>query len=205
MAILAALGSSWMPSAGFGLGAWPGDLPGEGGLAVGVDLANTALRECAQHYDGAALADLRQLPFPDATFDCIVSSHVMGHVPLEAKEAVAAEIARLLRPGGLTVHVIETDSRHPLIERAKRHPESYRRSLIDPDGHVGLELADTAIERFRRHGLEPVEATPLETGPFHPRLTVKWFGDEYAERDDVFRGLVDHARKQRSIRRCGWP
>ena len=164
-------------------------------LAIGVDLAQTALRECAERYDGAALADLRRLPFPDGVFDCIVSSHVMGHVPLEAKEAVAAEIARLLRPGGLTVHVIETDSKHPLIERAKRHPKSFKRRLIDPDGHVGLELADSAIARFRRHGLEPIEAVPMETGPIHPRLAVKWFANEYAERDEVLRGLADRAQR----------
>lgn len=164
-------------------------------LAVGVDLAQSALRDCAQHYDGAALADLRRLPFPDGSFDCIVSSHVMGHVPPEAKEAVIAEIARLLRPGGVTVHVIETDSEHPLVQRAKADPELFRRYLIEPDGHVGLELVPRVLDRFRRHGLEPVEVVPMETGPFHPRLAVKWFGGEYAEQNEHFARIVDRARK----------
>ena len=164
-------------------------------LAVGVDLAHAALRDCAAHYDGASLADLRRLPFPDGSFDCIVSSHVMGHVPFETKDSVVGEIARLLRPGGRTVHVIETDSDHPLIARAKERPDLYERSLIEPDGHVGLELAPKVIERFRRHGLEPVEATPMETGPFHPRLLVKWFGGGYAERGEPFGKLVQQARR----------
>ena len=164
-------------------------------LAIGVDLAHAALRDCARRYDGAALADLRRLPFPDGAFDCIVSSHVMGHVPPEAKDAVLSEVARLLRPGGRTVHVIETDSRHPWIERAKQSPELYERNLIAPDGHVGLELAPAVVERFRRHGLEPVEAAPLETGEFHPRLIVKWFGGEYAARDEHFARLVERARR----------
>ena len=43
--------------------------------------------------------------------------------------------------------------------------------------------------------LEPVESAPLETGPFHPRLLVKWFGDEFAERDERFAALVERARK----------
>jgi SAM-dependent methyltransferase len=163
-------------------------------LAVGVDLAQVALRDCARHYDLAALADLRRLPFRDGSFDCIVSSHVMGHVPLAAKEDVLAEVARLLRPGGVTAHVIETDSKHPLVRLAKREPEQYRRRLIEPDGHVGLELVPAVVERFRRHGLVPVEATPLDTGPFHPRLIVKWFGNEYAERDEQFARLVRSAK-----------
>ena len=164
-------------------------------LAVGADLAQTALRDCAQRYDGAALADLARLPFADATFDCIVSSHVMGHVPFDAKEAVVSEIARLLRPGGVTAHVIETDSRHPLMRLAKADPDLYRRCLIEPDGHVGLELVPAIVDRFRRHGLEPVEAVPMETGPFHPRLTVKWFGNEYAERDERFHRLATQAQR----------
>jgi SAM-dependent methyltransferase len=164
-------------------------------LAVGVDLAHAALRDCARHYDGAALADLGRLPFPGGAFDCIVSSHVMGHVPPAAKESVIAEIARLLRPGGLTVHVIETDSEHPLVKLAKADPALYRRHLIEPDGHVGLELAPAAIERFRRHGLEPLETAPMETGPFHPRLLLKWFGAGYAERDERFARLAARARR----------
>ena len=164
-------------------------------LAVGVDLAHGALRECAQHYDGAALAELTRLPFADQAFDCVVSSHVLGHVPFEAKESVLSEIARLLVPGGVTVHVIETDSRHPLIELAKAEPELYRRRLIEPDGHVGLELAPAVVERFRRHGLAPIELAPMETGPFHPRLAVKWFDNEYAERDERFAHLTASARR----------
>jgi SAM-dependent methyltransferase len=164
-------------------------------LAVGVDLAHSALCECAQHYDGAALAELARLPFADGTFDCIVSSHVMGHIPIDKKESVLSEITRLLAPEGVTVHVIETDSEHPLIELAKTAPELYRRRLIEPDGHIGLELAPAVVERFRRHGLQPLEAAPMETGPFHPRLTVKWFGNEYAERYERFDQLTARARR----------
>jgi SAM-dependent methyltransferase len=164
-------------------------------LAVGVDLARSALQDCARNYDGAALADLARLPFPDGSFDCVVSSHVMGHVPIEGKETVLSEIARVLRPGGVTAHVIETDSEHPLVELAKADRALYRRRLIDPDGHVGLELVPAVVERFRHHGLEPVEASPFETGPFHPRLLVKWFGNEYAEGDERFGRLVAGARR----------
>jgi hypothetical protein len=106
---------------------------------------------------------------------------------------VLAEIARLLQTGGVTAHVIETDSEHPLTLLAKAQPELYRRYLIEPDGHVGLELVPAVIERFRRHGLEPIEAIPMETASFHPRLIVKWFRNEYAERNNEVARLVEQA------------
>lgn len=53
-----------------------------------------------QAYDG------HRLPFPDNSFDLVYSSHVMEHVahfgPFQA------EMARVLRPGGLALHVVPT-------------------------------------------------------------------------------------------------
>jgi SAM-dependent methyltransferase len=43
-------------------------------------------------------ADALQLPFPDASFDRIIASEVMEHIPDDA--AAAKELARVLRPGG---------------------------------------------------------------------------------------------------------
>jgi SAM-dependent methyltransferase len=150
-------------------------------LAIGVDLAHSALTECAQHYDGTVEASLEALPFADSSFDCVVSSHVLRHVPFAAKPAVAAEIVRVLRPGGRTVHVIETDGKHPLTKLSKQHPELYRRYLIDPDGHVGLDEPAEALQRFERAGLRLIEAIPWENGPLHPRLAVKWFDNEHRQ------------------------
>jgi SAM-dependent methyltransferase len=41
-----------------------------------------------------------RLPVPDASQDHVVSSLALHHVPAEEKERLAAEIARVLRPGG---------------------------------------------------------------------------------------------------------
>jgi SAM-dependent methyltransferase len=164
-------------------------------LAVGADLAAPALRECATHYDGAALADLRRLPFPDGAFDCVVSSHVLGHVPPASKARVFGEIDRVLAPGGWTVHIVETDGAHPLAERAKRWPELYRRYWIEPDGHVGLEPPAAAVERFRAHGYAVEAALPMEAATLQPRLIVKWFDNEYRRRDAEIDRLVERARR----------
>lgn len=48
------------------------------------------------------LVDLnRRLPFPDATFDGVFSEHVLEHFSLEEGMALAQEVHRLLKPGGI--------------------------------------------------------------------------------------------------------
>lgn len=46
-------------------------------------------------------ADLRSLPFPDASFDFVFASHVLEHVDEDAK--AIAEIRRILSPDGIGV------------------------------------------------------------------------------------------------------
>ena len=59
----------------------------------------TALQMRAWHYAGLdVISDIARLPFADATFDAVLCSEVIEHVP--APIAVIAELARVLRPGG---------------------------------------------------------------------------------------------------------
>jgi SAM-dependent methyltransferase len=48
---------------------------------------------------GVVAGDLRRLPFPDATFDRVIASEVLEHIPQD--ELAIAELVRVLRPGGL--------------------------------------------------------------------------------------------------------
>jgi SAM-dependent methyltransferase len=47
---------------------------------------------------GAARADALALPFPDGSFDHVIASEVLEHIPDDAR--AMREIARVLRPGG---------------------------------------------------------------------------------------------------------
>ncbi len=65
--------------------------------------------------DQARLKTIREpyaLPFADDTFDFIVSHQVFEHV--QHPEVACRELARILRPGGLSIHVFP--SRYRLIE-----------------------------------------------------------------------------------------
>ncbi len=149
---------------------------------VGIDLARNALGECAEHYRLAVQGTLGALPFRDECFDCVVTSHVLGHVPAAEKDHLLAELARVLKKGGRTLHVIETDSRHPLVRFAKQEPDLFERHFIEPDGHVGLETGSAVLERFARHGLRCRRFFQMDAGVFHPRLFLKFFDNEYRRR-----------------------
>ena len=45
-------------------------------------------------------ADMRKLPFPDASFDAIVSTYAIDHLPRNDIPGALAEAARVVRPGG---------------------------------------------------------------------------------------------------------
>jgi ubiquinone/menaquinone biosynthesis C-methylase UbiE len=71
-------------------------------IDVGIDLREAELREAARRglavYRAVARADATRLPFGDDTFGTVVSNCAIEHI--EDDDAVLAEIARVLRPGG---------------------------------------------------------------------------------------------------------
>jgi 2-polyprenyl-3-methyl-5-hydroxy-6-metoxy-1,4-benzoquinol methylase len=47
------------------------------------------------------LGDVRELPFPDASFDAVFSYSVLQHLAKDDVRAVVGEVRRVLRPGGI--------------------------------------------------------------------------------------------------------
>ena len=43
------------------------------------------------------------MPFPDASFDAVTCVYLLHELPADARAAVAKEVARVLKPGGLLV------------------------------------------------------------------------------------------------------
>lgn len=73
-------------------------------------------------------------PFPDESFDYIVSSHVLEHIPLKDAHIYISEISRILKKGG--VAVIGTPNRaycQDLFCKNPKEEEKYR--LIIPHLH----------------------------------------------------------------------
>lgn len=89
---------------GAGTGAQAAALTAHFGTVTAVDMAGTSYATArvfpVQDYDG------RRLPFADASFDIVYSSHLLEHVP--DLVALSGEIRRVLRPGGMAIHVVPT-------------------------------------------------------------------------------------------------
>lgn len=69
-----------------------------------VDIADSDYR--MQRVFPVHIYDGKVLPFPDHHFDAVVSSNVLEHVP-DLRPALQ-ELSRVMKPGGLMVHVMPT-------------------------------------------------------------------------------------------------
>ena len=115
---------------------------------TGVDLSD----ECAiaarrNGYDATFSARLANLPFADASFDYVVSLDVLGHIEAAEKDAVLAEVKRVLRSGGVTLHGIECTD-HSTQKSYDEMSAAELRRFIEVDGHVGLEEEQEHGQRF---------------------------------------------------------
>jgi SAM-dependent methyltransferase len=93
----------------------------------------------------AVNGDALHVPFPDATFDRIIASEVLEHIPADA--AAIAELTRVLRPGGTLAVTVP-----------RWGPELVNWALSDayhetPGGHIRIYRAGVLAERLRRSGL----------------------------------------------------
>ena len=138
--------------------------------AVGVDLSHRDLctaqaraAEFLQPGESGKQLDLAQasalcLPFPDASFDKVICSEVLEHIP--DYRAALVEIRRVLKPGGMLC-----------VSVPRRWPERLcwllsKRYHQTPGGHLRIFRADTLraeIERggfigFHRHGAHALHA-----------------------------------------------
>lgn len=79
---------------------------GPNSFAVGIDPAAKMVwvaRETAAHLNSQAefkVAAMEALPFPDASFDVVLSSLMLHHLPPDTKRQGISEVYRVLKPGG---------------------------------------------------------------------------------------------------------
>jgi SAM-dependent methyltransferase len=113
--------------------------------------------------------DIQKLPFPDCSFDAVICSHVLEHIPDD--RAAIAELHRILRPNGVAyVQVPFADDRlteedlvtTDPIERERRFGQFDHLRLYGTDLHDRLAAADFQVEALRpARTMSTAEATRL--------------------------------------------
>jgi len=112
-------------------------------VAAMVEAGELAPDHPATAVQGDALA----LPFPDGTFDRVIASEVLEHIPDDL--AAMRELSRVLRPGGTMAVTVP-----------RCGPEAINWALSDeyhdtPGGHVRIYRRSTLERRLSSAGLRP--------------------------------------------------
>ena len=101
-----------------------------------------------------------------------------------------AEIRRVLRPGGRTLHYVEAEGQDPLMRWARGRPDLYQRYVVAPEGHVGMEGARATFARFRQAGFRPLAEVAAYRGLMYVGRVAQLFDNEYAAAALPLRALV---------------
>ena len=142
---------------------------------IGLDLTRSALVVARSHGVLAAQADVRAVPLATASADVVVAGELFEHVrPLEP---VVAEIARILRPGGIVVFDTLNNTRVArigLVTIAERLPGGPPRRIHDPALFVA---PDHLRSLFSAHGVELTLHGLRPSVPQYLRFVVRRRGD----------------------------
>jgi SAM-dependent methyltransferase len=115
--------------------------------------------------EGDLRIDVTDIPAPDETFDVILCSHVLEHVPDDRK--ALREFRRVLKPNGWALINVPSDpSRSEIYEDDSIVDPQGRRDHFGQEDHVRVYSVEGFLSRVRGAGLvpelDPVEFTPRE-------------------------------------------
>ena len=160
------------------------------GEVVGIDLSIKPLEVAKNRYDMVILGSAIELPFSDNSFDYVVSSDFFGHIKDENKDEIIKEIYRILKPGGKTLHIIETDSKNRWFKFAHKYPELFQKYFIEQiGGHIGLEMPDQVVGRWKKNNFEVAKAIKI-WGLIWPIQGYNIFDNEYQEKSHFVKLVV---------------
>ena len=135
---------------------------GQAGRAVGIDASPEMIavaREKAQRAGADVefqLEAVERLPFPEDSFDVVLSSLMMHHLPDDVKRQGLSEIRRVLKPGGCLI-ILDfkcPDSNHRrallpfMLHRSIQVGVQDLGALLEDAGITEIELRDTQIKAF---------------------------------------------------------
>ena len=129
--------------------------------AMGTDLSAAYLDEARRHLAPYTAhfesANAEALPFPDLSFDVLTSIYLFHEVTPEVRRRIAAEFARLLRPGGRLIFMDSLQLGD--VPRFDPLLASFPRNFHEPYFESYLEEDLAAL--FAAAGLRPLAGEPV--------------------------------------------
>jgi len=149
---------------GCGTGNDAARLAGEGYLVTAVDVSGEAIGQAQARFGSQArflVADITgRLPFPDWSFDAVMSNVAVHMFPDRVTRAVFAQVERLVRPGGLFVFHVNSLEDRPL--RARRLPaRELEPDFVAEESGQTMHFFSEAYLRDLLVGWQRVELVPV--------------------------------------------
>jgi SAM-dependent methyltransferase len=153
---------------GCGYGRLTAELAAAGWRAVGVDFSAGMIERGQRAHPGLELRQIEGLPLaePDGAFDAALLVAVLTCIPDDAgQRALIAELARLIRPGGLLCvsdYLLQTGARHAARYSAGLARHGLYGVWDRDDGGVFRHHTREALDALLA-GFEPVAERAVET------------------------------------------
>lgn len=125
----------------------------------GVDVPSSriALAPAARVYSKITVYPGKKLPFPDKSFDTVVSNCVFEHIP--NMPLSAREIYRVLKPGGHCVTGVMTKNWETMLWWRKIFGQKYVDYMRKQQDHVGLRTKEEWQVLFEKAGFTVISRT----------------------------------------------
>jgi demethylmenaquinone methyltransferase/2-methoxy-6-polyprenyl-1,4-benzoquinol methylase/phosphoethanolamine N-methyltransferase len=137
---------------------------GATGAAHGIEISPEMIAQARRKAEEQLVAvnlhegSADRLPYPDASFDVVLCTMTLHHLPAPMQAAAIAEMRRVLRPGG---RVVLVDFQSPPTVKAALSPVGLFHRLMS--GHAGPDWP-SLLARLNQQGLQLVNQHALLGG-----------------------------------------
>jgi ubiquinone/menaquinone biosynthesis C-methylase UbiE len=143
-------------------------LMAKGATVVGIDYSSQMLQEAKSHVQNGIflLMDMRNLEFPNNTFDGVWANGCIYHVPKVELGQVLKEVIRVLRPLG----ILSFNAKAGTGEGLEDNPKSFAGG---PRFYAYYTISEIK-ERLKEAGLEVIEAKNYPQKIFNEKIFHIW-------------------------------
>ncbi len=149
---------------GCGTGNDAARLAAEGYAVTAADLSGEAIGQAQARFGSLArflVADMTQrLPFPDGSFDAVMSNVAMHMFPDGVTRAVFAQVGRLVRAGGLFLFHVNSLADRPLRAR-HQPPREHEPDYVAEESGQTMHFFSEAYLRELLAGWQQVQLVPV--------------------------------------------